>query len=493
MGRHFSRTTSTFLVVGALAVACASGEDIGDRPGAGGGPASDGAGGGVEAGAGGAGAAGGGGTSAGGGASGGGGNSGSTASGGGAGTGGLAEDAGDGSLGSGGVGGVSGAGGSSGAGIGGMAGGGNGGTGGTGGTGGMAGGGNGGNGGTSGTGGGAQTCPAGQFATGVSGGTLACASLDAEATASMGTSCSVYFGWADSCASCPDPPAKWGRANDAACNVGAGNNSSCINPVFDPTVTLLGLNTDGDVDSNDRFHLGLHCAAPTGATTQATGACAAGEVVVGVSGSQVTCTKTSDAVLDYVRQSCAVYLGSIDSCDGCSNPPTRWGRASDTICDAGVGTNGRCSSFLLGADTVNLASINTGGDVNDDDKFYVGLHCSGAQPATTGATGTCNAGQVVTGISGDGTLTCTSPAPAIEQAIQNGCWLYLGWRDSCDGCTTDPSKWGRVSSTACQNGAGNNSSCITAALGTEMVTLFGLNTDGDVGNDDKFYVGLHCP
>jgi hypothetical protein len=55
-----------------------------------------------------------------------------------------------------------------------------------------------------------------------------------------------------------------------------------------------------------------------------------------------------------------------------------------------------------------------------------------------------------------------------------------------------PSKRGRVSGAACENGARANATCSTATLGTESVGLFGLNTDGIVDDDDKFYVGLRC-
>ena len=33
--------------------------------------------------------------------------------------------------------------------------------------------------------------------------------------------------------------------------------------------------------------------------------------------------------------------------------------------------------------------------------------------------------------------------------------VYLGWRDSCDGCTTAPSKWGLASDATCSNGVDN--------------------------------------
>jgi hypothetical protein len=284
--------------------------------------------------------------------------------------------------------------------------------------------------------------------------------------------------------------------NGTSCQVGTGSDSTCsTSSLGGVSVELFGLNTDGDVDFNDRFHIGFHCSVPTGGGGQGVSACPAGEFLVGVGDGSVTCARASDAVLAYARQNCFMYLGWRDSCNDCSDAPMKWGRANDAVCDAGVGLNGSCNAHTLGPETVNLAGVNTGddgrGDVNDDDKFYVALHCAGAQANSGNASGTCPAGQLVTGINSNGTLACASPAPAIEQALRQGCWVYLGWRDSCGNCTSI-SKWGRVSADACDNGTGSNSTCLVATLGTESVRLFGLNPDGDVTNDDKFYLGLRC-
>ncbi|MCA9624602.1 MAG: hypothetical protein KC731_36510, partial [Myxococcales bacterium] len=65
-------------------------------------------------------------------------------------------------------------------------------------------------------------------------------------------------------------------------------------------------------------------------------------------------------------------------------------------------------------------------------------------------------------------------------------------RDSCTGCTTAPSRWGRVRSGGCDNGLGSTNTCTTATLGTATLHLFGLNTGGDVNDDDKFHFGWSC-
>jgi hypothetical protein len=105
-----------------------------------------------------------------------------------------------------------------------------------------------------------------------------------------------------------------------------------------------------------------------------------------------------------------------------------------------------------------------------------------------GSNQTCPAGSYVQGIDATGTVVCASLASFVNQS----CHLYLGWRDACDGCTTAPAKWGRVSAAACTNGAGADNTCQTPTLATEEVTLFGLNVDGAVDDSDKLYIGLKC-
>jgi hypothetical protein len=45
---------------------------------------------------------------------------------------------------------------------------------------------------------------------------------------------------------------------------------------------------------------------------------------------------------------------------------------------------------------------------------------------------------------------------------------------------------------ACDGGEGVNNTCVTTTLGSDAVTLFGLNTDGDVDDNDKLYIGMRC-
>jgi hypothetical protein len=338
----------------------------------------------------------------------------------------------------------------------------------------------------------AQACPPDQFVTGVDGaGALTCSTIEAATTAAVNAGCSVYFGWRDSCGSCSTAPEKWGFAKAASCMNGLGGNGTCQTPSLGgQTVQLFGLNTDGDVGDDDKFYVSLHC--PAGDAQPAPGPCGTDEFVSGATGDSVTCVPASGVVLDYVRTSCSLYLGWRDSCDGCTTPPERWGRVGPTDCANGAGASNTCSTATLGGQSVQLLGVNSGGDVDDNDKLYLGLHCTAPVADSGMATGACPAGQLLTGIAADGSLACASPAPLVASYFGARCATYFGSRDNCDGCSSPPEKWGLARNGSCQNGVGANNTCAATALGSASVQLFGLNTDGDVNDDDKLYIGFGC-
>lgn len=336
------------------------------------------------------------------------------------------------------------------------------------------------------------TCPTGELLTGLDGqGNVVCAPLAGAAEAAISSACSVYLGWRDNCGGCTDPPAKWGVVSTATCLNGAGTNDTCTTPALGgQTVQLFGLNTDGDVNDDDKLFTGLYCA--PGDHQSAAGPCKPGAFVTAVSGTEVTCSPASGPILDYVREGCSVYLGWRDSCDGCTTAPAKWGRASTMTCVNGTGTGNTCTAPILGGTNVQLFGLNTGGDVDDNDKLYVGLRCVEPLPAGDTVTGACPPGQLANGVGPGGALSCVSPAPLVAAWFREHCSLYFGWRDACDACADPPAKWGRVRDGFCENGVGLNGTCSTALLGTEMVTLYGLNTDGDVGEDDKLHIAFRC-
>lgn len=337
-----------------------------------------------------------------------------------------------------------------------------------------------------------QLCDPGEFVTAVdTEGVITCAPFAALATSAITSGCYLYLGWRDSCDGCTTAPAKWGWAGSNACSNGLGTNGTCVATSLGGTsVNLYGLNTDNDVDGNDKFYGSLHCT--QGDATPQPGPCGAGEFVSAVADSGVVCTPSSGLALGRVRSTCHLYMGWRDSCNGCTDPPSKWGRVNDTSCSNGLGTNNTCTVASLGGESVRLFGLNLDGEADGNDKFHIGLRCDDAVDDTTTVDDTCPAGMLVTGIHADGTLRCKSPSEESTAAFRDGCTAYYGWRDSCDGCTTTPAKWGYVTAGGCQNGLGGDNSCAVTSLGGNSVSLFGLNTDGEVNDDDKFYIGLEC-
>lgn len=337
---------------------------------------------------------------------------------------------------------------------------------------------------------GPRMCPTGELATAVDElGRVTCASPQSSIEDAIDASCGVYFGWRDSCGGCTLPPTKWGRAGATCTNVGI--NTNCTSQTLgSTTVQLLGLNTDGDVNDDDKLYGTLQCTAPPPATSASP--CAAGQFVTGRSGASWTCSSVADVAVGYARDNCSLYLGWRDNCGACSLTPSKWGMAGSGRCQNGIGLGNTCAAATLGGEAVTLFGLLLDGDVNGDDKLYIGLHCTPPAPPTGIPTTICPPGQFVVGTALDGSFQCASPADAVHAYLTQRCSIYFGWRDSCDGCTLPPSKWGSVKVGACALGTGIEGTCSEYALGATAVDLFGLGTDGDVDDDDKFYVGLRC-
>lgn len=220
-------------------------------------------------------------------------------------------------------------------------------------------------------------CPADAFVTGVSGGSYTCEPLADLVAAYVSASCSLYFGWQDSCGGCTAPPTKWGVTGDTGCMLGTGTNDTCtVAMLGGERVHLFGLNTDGTVDDNDKFHVGLACQ-PAAPATGTGPMCPAGQFVAGVNtDGSLSCTSAAPLVASYVHDHCQLYFGWRDSCDGCTTPPAKWGSVgADGSCSMGAGANDTCTTFTLGTASVEMFGLNTGGTVDDNDKFYVGLLC----------------------------------------------------------------------------------------------------------------------
>lgn len=336
-----------------------------------------------------------------------------------------------------------------------------------------------------------QSCPDGTYAVALGeDGMLTCAAFDGDVAAAVDSECEIYFGWRDSCNACTAGPSKYGKVSGHACENIAGADNTCTTPTLGAAaVNLFGLNTDGDVDGNDMFYTSLYCRR-TGETPLA-GPCEAGEHAVGVEvDGSVACMPTSAIVAEYVRDHCTVYFGWRDSCNGCPDPPSKWGSQRDADCAIGAGADNTCGVPFVDDQWIAHIGINTDGDVDDNDTFFIGLSCDAPAPTTVAGEGGCPFGTLLTGINDDGTLQCTSPTADIAPTVRDACQLFLGYRDSCGACTDDPVKWGATSTTTCDAAVG--STCGNHDLGGVSVNLLGVRSDGDVDGNDKFYAGFSC-
>jgi hypothetical protein len=337
----------------------------------------------------------------------------------------------------------------------------------------------------------ADRCTPGELATNV-GTQVTCTTIDVAAASSANAHCSVYLGWRDSCDGCITDPLKWGFSGGDRCTIGAGVGNTCTTATLgDQPVRLFGLDSDGDVDGNDKLYSAFHCTTPP-ATTGATTPCPPGEFVVGTNGASVRCAPLAPIVAAYIQTECSLYFGWQDSCNGCASAPGKWGNSNDTTCVVGAGADNTCTKPTLGGEALHLFGLNTDGDVNGDDKLHLGLRCGPGMSAASTSPTMCPAGQFVVGVNPDGTFTCESPVPSLAAYVADRCSVYLGWQDGCDGCTSPPTKWGRVSSNSCMNGLGADNTCTEFPLGGDLVKMFGLSLDGDVDENDAFYVGFRC-
>jgi hypothetical protein len=323
------------------------------------------------------------------------------------------------------------------------------------------------------------------------GGTVVCSSLGDAITSYINTSCSVYFGWQDSCDGCTTDPTKWGSSNGDSCQLGPGADDTCTAPtVGSSAVPLFGLNPDGNVNGDDKLHFGLHCAAPPAPPS---GGCAAGQFATGF-GSDGTpvCADPSSSARKVINTECFLYSGWRDNCDGCALDPTKFDRVNDGACESLAGAGDVCTVQSLDGSSIRMSGIDFDGDVDGNDKIYTGFRCEPGQGPPAGAVTSCPSGEAVIGLAADGSLACAPIAPAAHSYFTGNCWLYVGWLDSCGGCTDPPAKWGRVREGACENGVGADDTCTAPVLGTQTITLFGLNPNGDVDGNDLMYFGMKC-
>jgi hypothetical protein len=166
---------------------------------------------------------------------------------------------------------------------------------------------------------------------------------------------------------------------------------------------------------------------------------------------------------------------------------------SSVDCSNGAGQNNTCSAdVMLGPTSFQLYGLNTDGDVDNNDQFFLGASCAPIQTEGSLVEGSCPTGTFVRSVNAQGLLECVTPDALMSDAFAQACTFYFGWRDGCNGCTTGPSKWGHLKVDQCINDAGVDNTCSTHMLGPNTVEQFGLNTDGDVDDNDTFFIGMAC-
>ena len=87
------------------------------------------------------------------------------------------------------------------------------------------------------------------------------------------------------------------------------------------------------------------------------------------------CADPAATFAAYVGAHCSLFLGWHDSCDACTEAPTKWGQVGTGSCANGAGADDTCTEMNLGDATVQMFGLSTDGDVNDDDTLYIGLRC----------------------------------------------------------------------------------------------------------------------
>lgn len=162
---------------------------------------------------------------------------------------------------------------------------------------------------------------------------------------------------------------------------------------------------------------------------------------------------------------------------------------------------GGCAGTSSGADAGATAGPDAGiatARMCPPGEYMRGIDATGAavcEPLTLPSI-TCPANQFVVGIDDFGNAVCQPSGIStdlIRDYVNDHCYLYVGWRDSCDDCLLAPVKLARTrgADTGC-TAEGANSACATMTLFGHAVQMAGLNTDGDVNDDDKFWFGLKC-
>ncbi len=122
---------------------------------------------------------------------------------------------------------------------------------------------------------------------------------------------------------------------------------------------------------------GLRCDAATAESGTSMTSCPPGQFVTGTTtDGSFQCASPAVAFQTYVTDNCEVVFGWRDECNGCTDPPSKWGRVKVGSCALGIGADDTCGKYTLGGTSVDMFGVNPDGNVDGNDTFYVGLRCN---------------------------------------------------------------------------------------------------------------------
>jgi hypothetical protein len=105
--------------------------------------------------------------------------------------------------------------------------------------------------------------------------------------------------------------------------------------------------------------------------------CPAGELMIGInSNGGINCSPINGIVRGYIEQNCFIYLGWRDGCEAGCTTVDKVGRVSENDCTniSGNGDN-TCQTQTINGVSVRTFGLSFEGDVDDNDKLFVGLEC----------------------------------------------------------------------------------------------------------------------
>jgi len=107
--------------------------------------------------------------------------------------------------------------------------------------------------------------------------------------------------------------------------------------------------------------------------------CPANQFMTGIAADgSPTCSTVDGVVRTYINTNCFIYVGWSDDCEGTCITADKAGRINQTTCQDDLAANSddnTCQTQNFGGFNVDTLGINFNGDVDGNDKLFVGLRC----------------------------------------------------------------------------------------------------------------------